>query len=65
MRKLILLSLLLSAPLYAQPLLILEAQAKLKTNQLFDIAVTIRHSDDGWDHYVNQWIIVEGEGKNC
>ena len=63
MRKLILLFLLFSVPVYAQPPLILKAQANLKTNQLFDIAVTIRHPDSGWDHYANEWIVVAGDGK--
>ena len=63
MKKLILLSLLFSAAAYAQPPLILKAEANLKTNQLFDIAVTIRHPDSGWDHYANEWIVLGDDGK--
>ena len=63
MKKLILLSLILSNSVYAQPPQIVKAEASLKTNQLFDIAVTIRHPDTGWDHYANEWIVVDGDGK--
>tara|TARA_R110002049_G_scaffold252263_1_gene426818 strand:- start:131314 stop:131643 length:330 start_codon:yes stop_codon:yes gene_type:complete len=47
----------------AQPPLIVEAKATLKTNQLFDIAVTIRHPDSGWEHYANEWIVESVDGK--
>jgi hypothetical protein len=63
MKKLILSSLLLSTSVYAQPPLILKAEVNLKTNQLFDIAVTIRHPDTGWDHYVNEWVVNADDGK--
>jgi hypothetical protein len=63
MKKLILLSLLFCSVAHAQPPLILKAQANLKTNQLFDVAVTIRHPDTGWDHYANEWIVVTADGK--
>jgi hypothetical protein len=63
MKKLILLSMLLSASVYAQPPVVLKAEATVKANQLFDIAVTIRHPDSGWDHYANEWIVMSGDGK--
>ncbi len=63
MKKLILVSILFSASVYAQPPVVLKAEANVKTNQLFDIAVTIRHPDSGWDHYANEWIVVSGDGK--
>jgi len=29
---------------------------------LFDIAVTVRHDDTGWEHYAKEWVIVaDGE----
>lgn len=54
--------LLLCASAHAQPPVIVKAEAIVQTNQLFDIAVTIRHPDTGWDHYANEWVvIVDGE----
>jgi hypothetical protein len=63
MKKLIPLTLLFSASVYAQPPMILKAEASVKTNQLFDIAVTIRHPDSGWDHYAKEWVVIDGEGN--
>ena len=46
----------------AHPPVILKAEAQLKDNQLYDVAVTIRHGDTGWDHYAKEWIIIlDGE----
>ena len=63
MKKIIPLFLLFSASVSAQSLMILNAHANLKTNQLYDIEVTIRHPDTGWDHYANEWIVVADDGK--
>lgn len=54
---------LLAGTVYAQPPVIVEAKAQLNTNQLFDIAVTIRHPDTGWEHYANEWVIVADGNK--
>jgi len=29
----------------------------------FDIDVTVRHADSGWDHYANRWEIVGPDGE--
>ncbi len=58
MKKLLLLLLMMSASAYAHPPQILKAEAKVKTNQLFNIAVTIRHADTGWDHYASEWVVI-------
>jgi len=58
MKKIILLFLLLCSIAHSQPPLILKAEANLKTNQLFDIAVILRHPDTGWDHYASEWIVI-------
>ena len=61
MKKLISLLLLVSGPVYSQPPSILKAEAQLKTNQIFNIAVTLRHPDTGWDHYASEWIVIADE----
>jgi hypothetical protein len=61
--KKLLLSLLFCSVAHAQSPLILKANDNLKTNQLFDVAVRIRHPDTGWNHYVNEWIVVTADGK--
>jgi len=29
----------------------------------FDIAVTLRHADSGWDHYANRWEVMAPDGE--
>lgn len=29
----------------------------------FDIAVTLRHTDTGWDHYADRWDVIGPDGK--
>jgi hypothetical protein len=29
----------------------------------FDIEVTVRHADSGWDHYANRWEVLGPEGE--
>ena len=29
----------------------------------YSFAVTVRHADAGWDHYVNKWVVVTPDGK--
>ncbi len=32
-------------------------------NGSFRVDVTLRHDDSGWDHYANQWDVLDEEGK--
>ena len=47
----------------AQPPEIIKAEAIVQSNQLFDIAVTIRHSDTGWEHFANEWVVIVDNEK--
>ena len=58
LKLLVFLILLISMPSFAQPPVIVKAEARVKTNQLFDIAVTLRHPDTGWEHYANEWVVI-------
>ena len=29
----------------------------------FDIDVTVRHADSGWDHYANRWEVIGPDGR--
>ncbi len=63
MNKYYLVLLLFSSHVLAQPPLIVKAEALAKTNQLFDIAVTLRHPDTGWDHFANEWVVIMDDDK--
>ncbi|BBB25952.1 hypothetical protein [Amphritea japonica] len=30
---------------------------------LYSFSVTVQHEDSGWDHYANQWEVVDPQGK--
>ena len=32
-------------------------------NDRWAVDVTLRHADSGWDHYADEWRVVDGEGK--
>ena len=53
----------LTVSAFAQPPLILKAEANVKSNQLFNITVTIRHPDTGWDHYASEWVVIADDEK--
>ena len=41
---------------------ILDAKAELQSSQRYNIAVTLRHPDTGWEHYADEWVVeVDGE----
>jgi hypothetical protein len=43
---------------------VLQAQIRPSdTPGRFDVAVTVRHADSGWDHYANRWEILAPDGS--
>lgn len=42
---------------------IIEAKAERNAAQNFNISVTVKHGDTGWDHYANAWRIYAPDGK--
>lgn len=32
-------------------------------NNIYRFDVTLRHADDGWDHYANRWEVLSADGK--
>ena len=64
MRKTILLILvLLTQSVIASEPKIVEAKAEMTPAQKYNIAVTIKHEDTGWDHYANVWRVYSPEGE--
>lgn len=59
------LGLLLGAPVLAGQADVLSAEILPTAAQpgAFDIAVTVRHGDTGWDHYANRWEVVGPGGE--
>lgn len=46
--------------IYAQ---VIKAEADLKSDKTWSFSVTILHKDEGWDHYADEWIILNPENQ--
>ena len=53
----------LSANCFASDAEVIKANAELNPAQKFNISVTVKHADTGWDHYANAWRIYSPDGK--
>lgn len=42
---------------------VIDVTAELTPAQKYNLTVTIKHADTGWDHYANAWRIYSPEGK--
>ena len=54
---------LFSANSFASDAEIVEVKAELTPAQKYNISVTLKHADTGWDHYANAWRIYSPDGK--
>ena len=59
---LLLFSLGLSAPGFAGEADVVGAEASRAGNGTFRFNVTVRHGDEGWDHYADRWDVVAPDG---
>ncbi|WP_207382854.1 hypothetical protein [Marinomonas sp. MED121] len=58
-----LISLSFSPSLLANEVSILAADLKHQGNNTWSLNVTLKHEDTGWDHYADQWRLVDKNGK--
>ena len=58
-----LISLSLASSLYANDVNILAADLKHQGNNTWSLSVTLKHDDTGWDHYADNWRLVDSQGK--
>lgn len=42
---------------------VLKVKAELTSAQKYNISVTVKHADEGWDHYANAWRVYSVEGE--
>ena len=42
---------------------VLEQQSKAQGNTQWSASVTLEHNDSGWDHYADEWRVVDGSGQ--
>ncbi|MGH1538083.1 MAG: hypothetical protein ACRBDX_08575 [Gammaproteobacteria bacterium] len=57
------LSIIISGVCYASEVDIIKVKAELTSAQKYNISVTLKHADEGWEHYANSWRIYSPEGE--
>ena len=55
--------LLISIPAYAGEADVIEVEVKKTGGDTYFFKVTVRHADEGWDHYANKWDVVAPDGS--
>ncbi len=48
---------------YANSVEIIDATFKKNTGTNWSVSVTLKHADTGWDHYANNWRIIDEKGN--
>ena len=59
----LLLAALVAAPAWAGKADVLDVEVNQGGNSAFSFSVTVRHADEGWDHYADRWEVVAPDGK--
>ena len=54
--------LLISTEAYAGEADVIEVDVKQTGGNTYFFKVTVRHADEGWDHYANKWDVVAPDG---
>ncbi|MDJ0741045.1 MAG: hypothetical protein QNJ91_15120 [Gammaproteobacteria bacterium] len=52
-----------AAPAVAGEVDVLQVEIRRAAAGSFDIDVTLRHADTGWDHYANRWEVLGPDGR--
>ena len=60
---LVLLLFLRALPAFAGLADVTAVDVKRRADRKLDFQVTVRHADEGWDHYADRWEIVGPDGK--
>jgi len=55
-------SLAFALPVLAGEADVVDVTAKCRSNSVCDFSVTVRHADEGWDHYADRWEVLTLDG---
>ncbi len=53
----------ISVSAYANEVEVVDVQANQASDKTWRFSVTLKHADEGWDHYANQWQIIAPNNK--
>jgi len=42
---------------------VVDVKATQSNNKTWSFAVTLKHADEGWDHYANEWQVIAPDNK--
>ena len=51
-----------TAAVYAGEADVVDVSVKQSGKNTYSFSVTVRHADEGWDHYANKWDVVAPDG---
>ncbi len=43
---------------------VVDVTVNCRSNSICDFSVTVRHADEGWDHYADGWEVMTLDGKS-
>ena len=55
--------LILSSAVWAGEADVIEVDIKQTGGEIYYFKVTVRHADEGWDHYADKWDVVAPDGR--
>ena len=53
-----------SSPVFAGKADVLEVQVTKVGADVYRFSVTVRHDDEGWDHYADRWEVLDSQGES-
>ncbi len=62
-RALLTLAATLCLPAFAGDADVIEVDVSCNSDSICRFDVTVRHDDEGWDHYANRWEVLSGHGE--
>jgi hypothetical protein len=62
-RLALIVAVLATSVVYAGEADVVDVRVKQTGENVFSFSVTVRHLDEGWDHYANKWDVVAPDAK--
>jgi hypothetical protein len=61
-RMALIIGILAATAVYAGEADVVDVKTKQTGENIFYFSVTVRHNDEGWDHYANKWEVIAPDG---
>jgi len=57
------LSALITSSVFSDEADVIDVKIRLNSDKSYHFEVTVKHQDEGWNHYVNKWEVLSPSGK--